>query len=113
MDKLNQYQTIVKQALTEYGTLLQSPPAPPYDIALIFDDQHNHYLIREIGWTDKGRVRQTILHLTIRNGKIWVEEDWTEEGVATFLVQHGVPQKDIVLGFQPPDIRQYSEFAVA
>lgn len=113
MDKLSHYQTIIKQALTEYSTLLNSPPPSPYDIALVFDDQHNHYLLREVGWTDKGRVRDTILHVAIRNGKVWVEEDWTEEGIATFLLEHGIPSQDIVLGFQPPDMRQYSEFAVA
>lgn len=113
MDKLSHYQTSIKQALTEYSTLLSSPPSPLYEIALVFDDQHNHYLLREVGWTDKGHVRDTMLHVAIRNDKVWVEEEWTEEGIATFLLEHGIPSQAIVLGFQPPDMRQYSEFAVA
>lgn len=29
------------------------------------------------------------------------------------LTEYGIPGQAIVLGFQPPDIRQYSAFAVA
>jgi hypothetical protein len=43
----------------------------------------------------------------------WIEEDWTEAGIADILVRAGVPREDIVLGFQPPDLRQYTDFAAA
>lgn len=46
------------------------------------------------------------------DGKIWVQYDGTEEGVATELVDAGVPKVDIVLGFRHPSVRQYTEFAV-
>ncbi|MBV7334508.1 XisI protein [Chloroflexi bacterium TSY] len=46
-------------------------------------------------------------------GKIWIEIDWTEEGIATELVAAGVPKEDIVLAFHHPSMRQYTEFAVA
>ena len=41
-----------------------------------------------------------------------VEEDWTEDGIATDLVRAGVPKEDIMLGFYDPKMRQYT-FAVA
>lgn len=37
----------------------------------------------------------------------------TEEEIADDLVQAGVPKEDIVLAFQPPDLRQFTEFATA
>jgi hypothetical protein len=45
--------------------------------------------------------------------KFWIEEDWTEEGVATELLEAGVPSSDIVLAFHEPAMRQHTEFAVA
>ena len=39
--------------------------------------------------------------------------DFTEEGLATKLVEFGVPQTDIVLGFRAPYVRQFTGFAVA
>jgi hypothetical protein len=45
------------------------------------------------------------------HGKFWIEDDMTEEGIATDLLQAGVPKEDIVLAFQPPEARQFTEFA--
>jgi len=106
------YPSIVKQALSSYASLLAKCPSPSYNIILAFDDGNSQYLLRKLGWTESSRVRQTVLHIAIRNGKIWIEEDWTEEGIATYFLSHGIPREDIVLGFQPPIMRPYTEFAV-
>ena len=53
------------------------------------------------------------VYVRIRDGKFWIEEDWTEEGIATELVRAGVPKEDIVLAFHDPKTRQYTDFAVA
>lgn len=37
----------------------------------------------------------------------------TEDGLALDLVHAGVPKEDIVLAFQPPDMRQFTECAPA
>ena len=51
------------------------------------------------------------VYVRIRDGKFWIEEDWTEDGIATDLVRAGVPKEDIVLAFHDPQMRQYTEFA--
>jgi hypothetical protein len=51
--------------------------------------------------------------LEIRDGKIWILIDNTEEGIANELVDHGVPRNHIVLGFYSPQLRELGEFAVA
>ena len=56
-------------------------------------------------------VYGTIIHVDIRDGKIWIQRDFTEEGVASELVELGVPKTDIVLGFKPPYMRQFMDFA--
>jgi len=43
----------------------------------------------------------------------WIEQDWTEKGIATELLESGVPNEDIVLGFRHPERRPLTEFAVA
>lgn len=53
------------------------------------------------------------MHVRLRNGKIWIEEDGTEDGFASHLLEAGVPKSDIVLAFHAPWERQYTEFAVA
>jgi hypothetical protein len=77
----------------------------------VFDEQRDHFLLLKIGWSHGRRVRATTLHVRIRRGKICVEEDMTEEGVATALLRQGVPAEDIVLGFHAPALRQFTEFA--
>ncbi len=113
MDQLTMYALLIKQALREYVALVQKSPLLPYQVIMAFDDEHQQYLVRKVGWNEDKRILKTVLHLAIKDGKIWVEEDWTEEGIATWLLQHGVPNSEIVLSFQPPLIRQYGEFAVA
>jgi hypothetical protein len=105
---------LIKQGLTEYAKFLEkSDLEKSFEVVLVFDDDHQQYLLRELGWTEDRRIRQTRLHLALRNDKIWIEEDWTEEGMATYFLEHGVPREDIILGFQPPEMRPYTEFATA
>ena len=118
MDKLNTasaYPALIKQAMQEYKrAILENVLDPlPYELALIFDDEHQQYIVRSIGWQRNKRILTTILHVAIRDGKIWIEEDWTEDGIATYFLEHGVPNHQIVLGFHAPTMREYTEFAVA
>ena len=41
------------------------------------------------------------MHLDIIDGKIWIQHDGTEIGVANELVEMGVPKEDIVLAYHP------------
>ena len=79
----------------------------------VFDEQRHHYLLVKTGWRDKRRVRGVTLFVRIRDGKIHVEEDWTDEGIASALLQAGVPAEDVVLEFHPPEMRKHTEFAIA
>ena len=113
MDPVAAYPTLIKQALCDYVALVQKSPQLPYQVVTVFDDEHQHYIVRKVGWQANKRILKTVLHVALQNGKIWIEEDLTEEGIATWFLAHGVPNTAIVLGFQPPLIRPYTEFAVA
>lgn len=58
-------------------------------------------------------VYNCILHLDIIDGKIYIQQNNTEMEIASSLVQMGVPKQDIVLGFQSPFKRQFTEYAVS
>ena len=66
-----------------------------------------------IGWEENGFVHDCPLHFDIINGKIWVQQNLTEWEVSEMWEAHGVPKQDIVAGFLPPELREYSKYAVA
>lgn len=78
---------------------------------LIFDCQTNRYLLVHLGWENEERVYGCVVHVDIKDGKIWIQRDGTEVGVANELVTAGVPKQDIVLGFHAPYKRKFTEFA--
>lgn len=112
MEKLVKYRTWIKELLTSYAT----PEAHSQsDVAeeLIFDTERDHYQLLALGWENGRRVFFCILHLDIKNGKIWLQENSTDYDIVADLVEKGVPKSDIVIGFHPADVRPLTEFAVA
>jgi hypothetical protein len=113
MDKLERYRALITRLLSEVAMLLNDQPASKEsDVAqCVFDEKRDQYLLLKVGWVGKRRIRGTTLYIRLRNGKFWIEEDMTEDGIATDLLKAGVPKEDIVLAFQPPDVRRFTEFA--
>ncbi len=70
MDKLNEYRTKVRQLLTEY--LLYKPSYGDVEVEQIFDEEHDHYQIISVGWNNQHRIYRPIMHLDIKNNKIWI-----------------------------------------
>jgi hypothetical protein len=113
MDKVTHYRNLIKGHLTTVADLVNRRPTPGVETFCVFDDERGHYLLMRFGWTKDRRVRAITLFLRLRDGKIWIEEDWTEDGVALDLLRAGVPKEDIVLAFHSPEVRASTEFAVA
>ncbi|GGA19509.1 XisI protein [Okeania sp. KiyG1] len=112
MDKLIHYQNIIKQILTNYQNISAQVPDPGIDEVLIFDDQRSQYLWFNIGWKNDRRIKAISVYIRIQNEKIYIEEDWTEEGIANELLGENVPKEDIVLAFHDPESRKLTEFAI-
>ncbi len=113
MDKTTQYRQLIKRLLTQYAEVVSRQLEPGMQTHLIFDDERDEYLWLQSGWSSQSRVYGTTLHVRLHNGKIWIEQDWTEDGIATDLLKAGVPKSDIVLAFHEPEIRSMTEFAIA
>jgi hypothetical protein len=111
MDPLNHYRELIQKVLQDYYNLESANPH--LESALLLDPIHDHYLLLRMGWHGNQRIKRNTIHIRLKDQKIWIEEDCTEAGVATDLLQLGVPRSDIVLAFHPPQLRQHTEFAIA
>jgi hypothetical protein len=112
MDTRLNHRDIIKKILQEHAQYRASLP-DSYDSQVLFDDERGRYLVLDIGWNDDSYLHTTPIHLDLIGDKIWIQYDDTEEGIATDLLEVGVPKEDIVLGFRHPKIREYTGFAVA
>ena len=79
----------------------------------IFLPDAGHYQLMNVGWHGQHRIHGCVLHVDIKGGKIWIQHDGTEEGIANRLVAAGVPRDDIVLAFHSPFKRRFTDFAVS
>ena len=79
----------------------------------VFDRENDRYLIVSVGWQDIKRIHGCLVHIDIIDGKVWVQRDGTEDGIAPALVAAGIPKEHIVLGFHPSEVRPHTEYAVA
>jgi len=92
LSKVEEYRNFIKQILTEYHEL--SSRVPDDDRETCLDEDHDHYLWLTVIWDNPKRHNYTHVHVRIKNEKIYIEEDWTEEGIATELLRKGVPKED-------------------
>ena len=110
MDRIDRYREAVIQLVEEYASY--RPANGQIDTEAVVDRDRDHYEVMHIGWDGLRRVHGCVIHIDIRDGKVWVQYDGTTRPVAEELVAAGVPREDIVLGFHPPDVRQHTAFAV-
>lgn len=116
MEEIAAWRDIIEQVLREYADFYFAANKQYYDenmVKVVFDRARDSYLVLDIGWQRYDRTHNVMLHLDIINGKIWIQEDNTEEGIATELEKQGIPKNKIVLAFKSPALRKYTEYAAA
>jgi hypothetical protein len=111
MDKLEFYRNIIRNTLVAYLDISYANANIRNRAA--FDSENDQYLIISEGWNEKQHLHSCLIHVEIIHGKVWIQSDNSEDGIANELVQAGIPQEDIVLGFHEPNVRKYTGFAVA
>ncbi len=110
-NSLNSYRDIIEQTLTDIANYIPQDSEAPHKA--MFDRNADSYGLIEVGWDDYHRVHQFIIHVEIINGKVWVQADNTDLNITSELERAGIPKSAIVLGFKPPTVRPYTEYAVA
>src|SRR5947209_13532664 len=111
MDNLSGYRKLIRELIQKYATY--RPARGDVQIEVIIDEGQDHYELMYSGWNGPYRIHGSVLHVDIRDGKIWIQHDGTEAGIAEELVEAGVARDQIVLAFKPPDIRPHTGFAIA
>jgi hypothetical protein len=111
MDKLAHYRTILRDLILKYASY--KPSVGDVEVEAVIDEEKGHFELMNSGWVNGSRVHGSVIHLDIRKGKIYVQYDGTNVGIANELVQAGIPKEDIVLAFKHPDIRQHTGYAIA
>lgn len=99
MEKLEQYQNIILDIISFYGKL--QPEGDEYiKIEEIIDKENKRFILLAIGWNNKKRVHDCIMHIDIIDSKVWIQEDTTDLPVIEVLQEKGILKEDIVLGFE-------------
>lgn len=104
------YSNLIKHILLQYTKF--KPVYGDITTTVSFDDEHGNYTLLQAGWDGDDYLHGAIVHVQLINGKIWIQYDGTEEGIATELLEAGVPKEHIVLGFRHPSERQYTGLAI-
>ena len=113
MDRIGEYREIIKRLLRERENLARPSLPEGLEVTCLFDDATAQYALLSIGWMQHERVSGTTLLLRIKDGKIRVEEDWTDAPIADDLIEAGVPKEDVILAFHPPEAPAGTDYAVA
>ncbi len=111
MDTLNNYRNIIEKVLKNYVNI--SYANAEIENKIILDRMNDHYIVMSVGWENVRRIHGCIIHVNIIDGMVWIQRDGTEDGIAIELEQAGIPKENIVLGFQEPDVRKHTGYAVA
>jgi hypothetical protein len=109
MDTLEKYRGTVQDIIRKYAEI-------PYSYGniqsqTVFDRDADHYLLMIAGREGVRRVHGCLVHIDIIGGKIWIQRDGTEDGIAEELLKAGIPKDRIVLGFRSPEMRKHTQFA--
>jgi len=111
MDKLEQYRQIIYAFLKEQSEII--PVGGIIETETIFDRDSDRYLLLHLGWNNQQRIYSVVLHLEIREGKVWIQQNTTDFSVAEELLERGVKREDIILGLKPAFVREYTGFGIA
>ena len=111
MDKVDRYRDILQEIVLRHAQHV--PSHGQIETIPVCDTSRDNYLLVDTGWDHTGRVHSVVFHVRICNDKVWVEWDGTESGIASELLEAGIPKSDIVLGFYRPERRTLTEFAAA
>jgi hypothetical protein len=95
MDKLKRYRQIIKKILEEQASYKAS--TGEIDDYAICDEKTDNYLLINVGWHRSGRRQHGMpIHIRLKNEKVWLEWDGTDQEIAQQLIEAGIHEDDIV-----------------
>jgi hypothetical protein len=84
MDQLDRYRELVCRLIEEYASY--KPANGDIRTKAVLNRERDHYEVMQVGWEGDRRVHGSIIHIDIRDGKVWLEYNSTAVPfVAAFL----------------------------
>jgi len=88
---LDRYRAIVRQLIEEYARI--KPSYGEVVTEAIIDPVLDHYELMHVGWDGHRRIHGSVVHIDIKNGRVWLQYDGTNAGVADELIAAGIPRE--------------------
>ena len=112
MDKVEKYRQILFDVLNDYVEPRRIQ-ADGIETILLADTKNDHYQVLFSGWKGRKQVYVVVFHLDIKDGKIWLQQNNSDYDIIEDIEARGAPKSDIVLGIHSPQIRPFTDYAVA
>jgi XisI protein len=112
MADMKKYRQIIQNLIEEIHNYSTSINNTGIEEEIVFDTERDRYLLIDVGWNQKEHVYGTMIHIDIKDGKVWIQRNNTEINLADRLVESGVPRESIVIGLHSPFMRQFSGYAI-
>jgi aspartyl-tRNA synthetase len=109
MERLK-YQQAIEKIIKDFSEMVVREGT---EVEIIRDREAGHYLVILVGWNDQSRVYGNLIHIDLKDDKIWIQQDRTDTGIAKELVAAGVPKSDIILAFKSVFARKFTEYAIS
>ena len=111
MDRVEERKQLIKRILQEVYEYFSE--VKDVRIEFVCDDTLGHYAIIQVGRLQGRRIHCTVAHVDVTENRVYVECNRTDIDVVEMIQKAGVPDSEIVLGWHPPHLREYTEFALA
>lgn len=109
MDRLKQQQQYVTELIKRFASY--KPALGDIEMQAVTDHEHGHYQVMSVGWDDDERVHDCVIHIDLKDGKVWIQHNATDVDIAEELIEQGLAKSEIVLGMHPHQLRQYTGYA--
>ena len=113
MDKHLVFKQAILPVFEVYAEYLHAGHTSTVEYHTVADKKNDRYQLAAVGWEQNTRIFYVIFQADIIDGKVWIQVDNTEDGLAALLEEKGVSKQDIVLAYFPAYHRKYTEYAVA
>lgn len=111
VDAVESLRRVIAAVFAEWEKLPRMPS--DWNIQGVCDENCDRYTLQMVDFGGDRYKSSLLAHLEIRDGKIWILTDNTDEGIGNGLLEQGVSKQQIVLAFYPPSVRAMGEFSVA
>lgn len=93
----SRYRKIIKDVILKYACF--RPSHGNIRLDPIFDEANDRYVLMQTGWDRGRRVSGNLIYIVLHEGKVFIEYDGIEHGIADDLISEGIPEDQIVLPY--------------